>query len=164
MIERGPYKKGWPRHNLARLTEFLDSQHPDGYTLRDLEQRMGMKQQNISQSFRRDDMKLSKAERIARTYGYRLLLFFPEWERPYPDSLPPKKEYPNAGNLSGLVKYMRDRNITISHMAQRIGHAPNVLSNAFTKGDILLSTLREITDNLKIEVIWSFEPLNEKKS
>lgn len=157
MNKRPPYQKNWPRKNLGELVNFLDKQYPDGFSLAELSEKTHMTNQNISQMFRRDDMKLSRAEKIASDYGYRLRLFFPEKEIMGLDYSHKKRDFPNAGNLSGLVKYIADSNISINFMSQRIGRANIVLTNAFAKGDIFISTLYEIIKNLNIEVIWSFE-------
>ena len=155
------YNKSWPRKNLGELVNFLDRQYPQGYSLDDLSAKFGKSRQYISQTFQRDDMKLSKAEWIAEQYGYHLKLYFPVRERIGLDYSVHKREYPNAGNLAGLEKYIYDSNISINYMSQRIGRANNVLTNAFIRGDIFISTLYEVIKNLNIEVVWSFEKADE---
>ena len=46
-------------------------------------------------------------------------------------------------------------------MCKRLGRAHSVLKNAFANGDIALSTLMNVIDNLGIDIIWKFESLNE---
>lgn len=157
MQKRKPYTKNWPRKNLGELIGFIEQQYPDGFSLEMLAERMNTSVQNVSRIFVRDDMKLSKAEEITNIFGYKLVLFFPERERIGLDYSPyRKKEYPNAKNLTGLVKYINDSNISINYMSQRINKANIVLMNAFNRGDIFISTLYDITHNLNIEFMWEF--------
>jgi len=161
MNKRPPYTKNWPRKNLGEMVNFLEKIYPDGFSLAEVAEKTDMRTQDVSRMFVHDDMKLSKAEKIATDYGFRLHLFFPEWEGVGLDYSIRHKDYPNAGNLSGLAKYIYDRKISINYMSQRIGRANNVLTNAFAKGDIFISTLYDIIKNLNIEVVWSFEKIDE---
>lgn len=106
-------------------------------------------------------MKLSKAEKIAQALGYKLRLYFPVRTRIGLDFSVRKEDYPQAGNLTGLAKYLYDSNISIDRMCKRLGRAHSVLKNAFANGDIALSTLMNVIDNLGIDIIWKFESLNE---
>ncbi len=157
MKTRKPYNKNWPRKNLGEVVNFLDRQYPEGYSLKQLSEKLGMTCQNISQMFIRDDMKLSRAEAIAQAYGYRLKLYFPVRERIGLDYSVRKVEYVNAGNLSGLAKYIYDSNISLTNMSQRTGRSYNVFFNAFSTGNISIATMYQIIKNLKIDVVWSFE-------
>lgn len=157
-------KKKWPRKNLGELLNFLEEQHPEGLSLYALAERMKMERGGVSNMFRKDDMKLSKAEEIARRYGYELRLFFPI--RRYDDGYipqPPKIQYNNAGNLSGLVKYIQDSEYSVSFVAEKTGVAPIVLHHAFKTGNIKISTLNALLDHLGLCVIWKFIP-NEKNA
>ena len=156
--KRGPYTKHWPRQNLGEFLNFLDRIYPEGYSLQDLSEVTGMTVANLSQMFIRDDAKLSKMEYLASRFGYTLTLFYPQKTRFLSDFHSGNaREYPNAGNLAGLAKYIQDSNISINHMSVRVGRAFCLISNAFKKGDIKLSALYEILKNLNINVIWNYE-------
>lgn len=160
MPKKESYTKKWPRQNLFEIASFLESQHPGGCSLKELSKKMDMTAQAVSQTFIRDDMTLSKAESIAAAYGYRLKLFFPIKDSHGITSAAAMREFPNAGNLAGLARYLRDSNITVNYMSQRIGRSNGVLTRALTTGDIYISTLYEVTRNLKIQVMWKFEKDN----
>lgn len=150
-------KKRWPRKNLGELLNFLEERHPDGLSLQALAEKMKMERGGVSNMFRKDDARLSKAEEIARLYGYELKLFFPV--RRYDDGYVPQKpklRFDNAGNLSGLVKYIQDSEYSLPFVAERIGISPNVLHRAFRKGDIKISTLNAIIDEFGLCAIWKF--------
>lgn len=153
-------KKGntrhWPGRNLGELADFIDRQYPEGYTLDMLALRLGMTKQNISLMMTKDDIKLSKAEEIAAEFGHTLKLHFPQREHVYSGERK-ARVFPNAGNLSGLAKYLADSNISVNYMSQRVGMANNVITNAFDKGDIMISKLYAILANLRISVQWIFE-------
>ena len=151
------YNKHWPRQNLAELLRFLDRMHPEGLSLKTVSEKIRHTQQYVSQTFMKDDMKLSKAEMIARCYGYSLRLMYPKKDPLLIDRSQHYRTFPNSGNLHGLVEYLNDSNISINHMSQRIGKANSVITEAFNKGDIMLSTLYEIIRNLGIEVYWYFD-------
>ena len=154
---RQPYNKRWPRKNLGDLVSFLEEINPQGINVTSLANRLGGSAGNISNMFCRDDMKLSKAEQIARAYGYKLLLYFPKRD---PDDTfgvaPFKLNYPNAGNLTGLVEYIRDSGYSITFFSEQSGIGRNILQRAFTNGDISLATLNHILDTMGLCVIWKF--------
>jgi hypothetical protein len=155
------YNKHWPKKNLGEIVNFIEKQFPQGLYISVIAKKLDKTPQYISGLFNKDDMKLSKAEEIADIFGYRLRLYFPVKEYPWGMQAPePKRPFPNAGNLTGLVRYLSDSNITVNNMSKRIGKSNSVLTDAFNKGDILISTLYLIINNLDIEVIWIFE---EKK-
>lgn len=152
--------KKWPRKNLGELIDFLEKVNPEGISLHTLAEKFSVTRASISNMFNKDEMKLSKAEEIARLYGHSLTLFFPQ--RVHKDGFvppPPKREFPNAGNLTGLVKYIQDSDYSIAWVAEVNGFSPNVLTRAFENGDISIRTLKRINDNLGLCVIWKFEPL-----
>ena len=152
------HKKAWPRKFLNEIISFIEEQHGYEPSLDDISKKTGLSVANISALFMRDDMKLSRAEDIARKYGCELRLFFPLKEYPIEwESHVSRREFPNAKNLSGLVKYLYDSNITINHMSKRIGRSNMMIMKAFSTGDIFLSNLYQIIDNLNIDVIWIFE-------
>lgn len=155
----------WPRQNLKELIAFIEEQHGCEPTLENISERAGLSAANISAYFVRDDMKLSRAEEIVRKYGYELKLFFPLKEYPFGwETHISRKEFPNAGNLTGLVKYIYDSNITINHMRKRIGRSYAMITKAFTTGDIFLSNLYLMTNNLNIDVLWIFEKIETSPS
>ena len=161
MSRKHAYRKRWPAKNLGELLNFLEDLHPDGLSLKELSEELGITVQAISNIFIRDDLKLSKAEDIVRSYGYELRLFFPV--KTYPVGIePPQNErsFENAGNIAGLAKYIYDSNWTINSVSRSMDIYPTVLTNAFTKGDILLSSLYKITDSLGICFFWKFIKTN----
>lgn len=156
-------KKKWPRQNLAELANFLEGFYPEGIALEDVARRLHTSPQSISNMFRRDDMKLSKAEQIAAAYGHTLKLYYPV--RTYEDGyipIKPTHTYPTAGNLTGLVKYILDSEYYFVFVAEKRDIHPTTLSKAFKKGDILISRLNQLLDTLGIYTEWKFEK-NENK-
>lgn len=157
------YIKKWPRRNLMDLAEFLDQQYTYGIPMKEVAERIGMTQQGVSQLFMKDNMKLSTAEKIAESYGYRLKLYYPIRENKF--GLPIVKhtadKFPNAGNLKGLIEYFLDCNISVYQMSKRIGLCDNTLRNCLKKGDMMIQRLYQILRNLKIEVLWKFEKIEE---
>lgn len=156
------HRKRWPGKNLGEVLGFLESIFPEGVSGRTLAEDLGVTPQSVSGLFSKDDMWLSKAEEIARIYGHELRIFFPlrkqyEWFTPPP----PRQEFPNAGNLSGLVQYINDSGWTVSHAANVIGRTPTSLFRALNKGDIRISYLNDILDALGICAIWKFVPENK---
>lgn len=155
------YRKAWKGEVLGELLDFIARQH-DGCipSLKDISKITGLSVGNISAMFLRDDMKLSRMEEIVNCYGYKLKLFFPLREYPVKwNNAVEQKKYPNAGNLQGLVEYLHDSNITVNYMACRIGRTRFLIESAFNSGDIFLSTLKAIIENLNIEILWIYEPL-----
>lgn len=151
------YKKAWPRKNLGEVVNFLERIHPEGLNLNTLARELNTTEQAVSYIFNKDDMKLSKAQFIAETYGYHISLFFPE--KTYPGGLsapPPKRIFRNAGELTGLAKYISDSNYSISFVSMRAGKTSQMLMNALTTGDIYISNLYVILEALGITVIWKF--------
>lgn len=160
-------KKRWPRKVLGELANFLEQFYPQGLSLLDIAKDLNTTPQAISNMFRRDNMKLSKAEEIVRAYGYRLELFYPV--RVFADGYQPPapvRLYPNAGNLKGLVKYIQDSEYSVTFVAEQSKLSTSVLTTAFTKGDIQLSTLYDVLDELGIYVTWKWFKIDshEKKS
>ncbi|MBR1434029.1 MAG: hypothetical protein IJ584_02830 [Bacteroidales bacterium] len=157
------YKKNWPMKNLGELLNFLDRMHPDGLSLNALSRKMGITPGAVSNLFMRDDMKLSKAESIVRSYGYELKLFFPV--RTYAEGITPPnyaKDFDSAGNLKGLAKYIYDSNWSINYVATLMHMYPKMLSSAIKKGDILLSKLNMVTDALGICYFWRYVKIENK--
>lgn len=154
------YNKSWPGNNLGELIAFLKTTEPGGLSLRKLAERLGVTQACISNTFCRDDMKLKRAEDICRAYGYRLSLYFPTEYYGFNEGFEKKEykdKYPNAGNLSGLVKYIMESGFSPSYVAHGMNMSPGVLIKAFTTGDISIKTLYLCADSLKIEIEWRFE-------
>jgi len=158
-------RKKWPRKVLGELANFIEQFYPEGISLTDVARDLDTTPQAISNMFRRDDMKLSRAEEIAAKYGYELKLYYPV--RKYEDGYqppPPRRSYPNAGNLSGLLKYMQDSDYSMNFVAERSHLSTGVLTKAFEKGDILLSTLYNILDNINLYVTWKYEKTDNKNN
>ena len=152
--------KSWPRKNLGELLNFLDRIHPEGLSLGVISSEIGMTVAGVSNLFMMDDMKLSKAEGIAKAYGYELHLFFPV--RNYSAfAIQPSytRTFETAGNLEGLARYIYDSNWTINSVAHGMRKSPTMLSNAIRTGDILLSNLYKVTDSLGIYFFWKFEKI-----
>lgn len=156
-------QKKWPAKNLGAIISFLDQLYPSGIPIEDVAKRMNITAQAISNMFRRDDMKLSKAEEIYESFGYRLKLFYPE--RNYSDGyvpLPPRFEYPQAGNLSGLVKYIQDSEYSVTFVAEQTGVTTVSIRKAFQTGDIIISRLYHIVETLGISVFWEYEKIDKQ--
>lgn len=157
-MTRKAYNKHWPRKNLGEFLNFLDRLYPNGYTLQEISDKTGQSKQYLSNLFTRDDARLSKLEKYAERLGYQLMLYFPQKTRLLADLHDsPRKDYPNAGNLTGLVRYLQDSNISVNHMSVRLGRSFSLVMNAFRSGDINVSTLYDILKNLNIDVMWKFE-------
>ena len=158
------YKKKWPGKNLGHLIHFLEDRYPQGLSIYTMSKDFQITPQAVSNLFVNDDMKLSKAEWIARLYGYELRLFYPKRTYSFEhEPIKPKRSFPNAGNLAGLVQYIFDSNVSPSHVAQKINLYSGALNRAFEKGDIMLSTLNATTDALGIHVFWQFEKIKSTK-
>lgn len=156
-------KKIWPRIILNELVSFIEEQHGGIPSLEEISKITGLSARNISAMFLRDDMKLRRAEEIVQAYGYELKLFFPLKEYPYDwGTYVSRRQFTNSGNLTGLVKYLHDSNITLNHMSKRIDCSHTVLENAFDTGNILLSNLSKISENLNIKVLWIYEKQNSE--
>lgn len=156
------YKKSWPRKNLGALVNFLEEQHPEGINLYVVADKLGITEQAVSYIFVKDDMKLSRAQEIAAAYGYSIMLYFPE--KTYPEGIippPMKYKFENAGQLSGLVKYISDCNYSIGFVSKMIGMNPQMILTAFKKGEIFISNLYSIVNALGINVIWKFYKIND---
>ena len=152
-------KNKWPRKNLGEIINFLEQIYPEGISIDVLSKKLGVTKGSVSNMFVHDNMKLSKAEEISRIYGFSLSLFFPK--RHYGDDYEPPKtryDFPNAGNLTGLVRYFQDSGYSLSLVAEKNHISPNVLTRAFRSGDINLKTLNNILDELGLCVIWKFTP------
>ena len=154
-------RKKWPGKNLEELIDFLEGIYPNGIAIEQVAERIGTTPQAVSNIFRRDDMKLSRAEDFARAYGYELKLFYPVNTNPEeitPES--PVETYPNARNLNGLVKYINESKYTVASVAQRTGVHSTTITSAFRKGDIKISLLYEVLDALGIYVFWRFNKID----
>ena len=150
------YKNQWPRRNLSEIIRFLESVNPQKMTLKIISEKIGTTEQNLSNIFIKDDMKLSRAMKIAEVYGYELTLLFPKWKDYGIPPLHKKNEYPNAGQLKGLIEYTYNANCTIHKIAKMTGIDDNCIRQAFQTGDIRLSFLYRIMAELNIDAKWNF--------
>lgn len=166
MERKSAYNKRWPRKNLGELLNFIEERHgTDQLSLQELSEDLEMTRGGASSAFRKDDMKLSKVQQIARKYGYRLDLYFPV--RTYSDGYvapKPRRQYPNAGVLTGLVKYIQDSGYSIQFVAEKMNVSPQCIHRAFNNGDISISLLNDFVDALGICVIWKFEKESQENS
>lgn len=150
----------WPARNLEEVVSFLRTQHPGEKGMaRAVSERLGVKPPTVSVVFKRDDANLSWAEKVAEAYGYRLRLSFPEIKHngAVLQDRVAAAVYPDAGNLTGLVEYVRQKNQTINRFSQEVGMNYRIIERAFKKGDIKISTLKYIEGRLGIKVIWAWE-------
>lgn len=150
----------WPARNLEEVVSFLRSQHPGEKGMaRAVSERLGVKPPTVSVVFKRDDANLSWAEKVAEAYGYRLRLLFPEIKHigAVLQDRVAAAVYPDAGNLTGLVEYVRQLNQTINRFSLEVGMNYRVIERAFKKGDIKISTLKNIERRLGIKVIWAWD-------
>ena len=157
------YKKCWPRKNLGEVVLFLESIHPEGLSINVIGKEIGMTPGAVSNMFMKDNMRLSKAEEIARKYGYTLTLLFPT--KTYPEGIEAPKHgrtFERAGNLAGLAMYIYDSRKTVNSVANEMGIWPTMLVNAMKTGDIFLDKLYKVTDHLRIGVQWIYEKNDEK--
>lgn len=167
-MQRKSYKKKWPKQNLGELIAFLDRQHPEGINLSDVSDVTGMSVKALSYIFIHDDMKLSMAEKFYRCYGYELQLLFPMKDYSMygivgaPTIIQKRREYPNAGNLQGLVTYMNDSNMSPNALMTKMGKNVSILLRALKKGDIFISTLYEILDELNIDILWNTKKIEKQ--
>lgn len=149
----------WPAHNLDEVVSFLRMQHPGKGMARAVSERLGVKPSTVTVLFRRDDANLSWAEKVAGAYGFRLQLSFPEiaFDGGVMQDRVAGAAYPNAGNLTGLVEYARQKNQTINKFSQEVGLGYRIIERAFEKGDIKISFLKRIERKLGIKVGWTWE-------
>lgn len=153
------YKKIWPNDNLKEVVTFLTERHCGNPSLASVADRLGMNAKGVSRMLCKDDMKLSKAEEIARKYGYRLILHFPPCLYPTGEERPVRDcPYTCAGNLSGLVRYVFQRCLNIETAVSVTGCSRGILIRAFQKGDIMIGTMLRITEALNITVFWEWIP------
>ncbi len=152
----------WPAHTLSEVVDFLHSQTPGAQrVVCAASERLGVSPQSVSAVFRRDDANLSWVERLSAAFGYRLRLGYPAFEYrgvSISDRIV-RGDYPDAGNLSGLVGFAKSRNLTINALSLKVGVNHRTINRAFTKGDIKISTLKDICRQLGFEVTWSWEPI-----
>ena len=154
------YTKTWPRKNLGELLNFLERMHPEGLSLKALSEKIGITPGAVSNLFIHDDMKLSRAEEIARRYGYELHLYFPV--RTFNGIVRPPEHgmtFEGAGNLRGLMMYIYDSNWSVNYVARNMGIWPAMLFRAMKTGDILISNLYKVADSMDIVFHWEWEPI-----
>lgn len=152
-------RKTWETKNLGPLRDILENHYGGEIPLPDLAIHTGRSVQDLSNKFRADDMKISCAEEIAYSLGYKLTLLFPQKTYLPGMELPkPRYNFNTNNRLNGLVKYMNDSNVTIHSIAKRTGLNANGLSIALQKGDMHIKDLNRILREMNIDVIWDFHP------
>lgn len=148
--------KRWPCATLRPLVEFLENMHPEGINEETLASEIGMSAKSISSMFMRDNTHLSRAEDIARCYGFELRLkYLPE--RPYVYDNHGLYDFQNAGNLYGIVEYCNRMNRTINALAGKAGCKRDTIKHALETGDIMLDILYRILFGVGLKVEWCFE-------
>lgn len=112
----------------------------------------------MSAILKRDDAGLTWSERSARAFGYRLCLIYPDFSfrRVALNNHVKCAEYPDAGNLSGLVHYAKCNNLSINSLSHRAGVNYRIIERAFRKGDIMISYLQHIEKSLGIQIKWTW--------
>lgn len=80
-----------------------------------------MSANSLSSMFMKDNARLSKVENIARKYGYELHL---KYEYSISNNIEESLvlyDYPNSGNLYGIVEYCNKMNRTLNAVANTVG-------------------------------------------
>lgn len=130
----------WPANTLRELVSFLSTQHPGGLSATAIGKVCNVTPQTISQRFLRDDTDLSVVEEMARAYGFELELTFSKKAKGL--TVLPRKQYPNAGNLQGLVGILSREQVGIRAVSERIGVDYSAVARAFNRGKIKISLLK----------------------
>lgn len=154
-------KKSWDTRDLIHLRHVLENYYEGEIPLSNLSKLTGRTVQDLSNKFRADDMKLSCAEEIAHAIGYELKLLFPQ-KTYLPGITTPKPKYnfKEKNQLTGLVQYFNDSNLTVHCISQRTGLNTNGLMKAIRKGDIHIKDLNRILRELNIDIIWEFRKIS----
>lgn len=154
IMKKARAKKSWPCGRTGPLVEFLLGIYPEGIPLADLASKLGVSVSVISNAFRVDNMHLSRAEAIAKAYGYELRLIY-RYRGQYPsDSVYTPSR--NVGNLSGLEEYCQRMKRTYHFIATNAGFNGRALASAISKGDIMLDRLDTISTCLGLSIDWNF--------
>lgn len=146
----------WPADILGELVSFLSTQHPGGLSASAVSRVCGVSPQVISNRFLRDDADLSVVEEMARAYGFELNLAFSK--NPNGITSAPRKDYPNAGNLQGLVGILSREQVSINGVAARIRVDYSAVARAFNSGKIKISLLKRIVAAYGIGMEWDWIP------
>ena len=146
----------WPANTLGELVSFLSTQHPGGLSATAISEVCNVTPQTISQRFLRDDTDLSVVEEMVRAYGFELELTFSKKAKGL--TVLPRKQYPNAGNLQGLVGILSREQVGICAVSERIGVDYSAVARAFKRGKIKISLLKEIIAAYGIEMEWKWTP------
>ena len=148
-------RKRWPRATLGPFVDFLESMHPEGINEDAVGSLIGMSAQSISSMFMKDNARLSRVENIVRCYGMELrLIYIPE--KPYLEGNNNLYNFPNAGNLYGIVEHCNRTNRTLNAIASEVGCKRDTIKHALDKGDIMLDILERITFAVGLRVKWTF--------
>lgn len=148
-------RKRWPRTTLGPLVDFLERMHPEGINEDAAGSLIGMSAKSFSSMFMKDNTRLSRVENIARSYGMELcLIYIPE--KPYSEGNNKLYDFPNAGNLQGIVEYCNKTNRTLNAIASEVGCKRDTIKHALETGDIMLDILERITFGIGLRIKWSF--------
>ena len=154
IIMKARAKKTWPCVHTGPLVEFLLGIYPEGIPLADLSSKLGVSVSVISNSFRVDNMHLSRAEAIAKVYGYDLRLIY-RYRGQYPsDSVYTPSR--NVGTIYGIEEYCQRLKRTYHFIATNAGFNGRALASAINKGDIMLDRLNRISTCLGLSIDWVF--------
>lgn len=153
-----------PRDDLLKVRTFIaHEQGRDGQKIdmTAMSKTTGLPYKGISRMFRVGDMRLSRAEAIGRAYGAHLRLLFParpemDWIEERIRTSPITESDRKSGNLMGLKKYMEAMKITVNRASIRMGRSRKMLRQAFDTGDIKISNLGDICEELGISCIWQW--------
>lgn len=152
-------QKRWPCATLGPLVGFLGRMHPEGINEEIISAEIGMPAKPISSMFMKDNTHLSRVERIARSYGCELrLIYVPE--RLYAEVGDKLYDFPNAGNLYGIVEYCNKMSITLNAVASKAGCKRDTIKYALDTGDILLDILERINFSIGLRARWNFEKID----
>jgi len=129
-------------------------------------ERLGITAQAVSAVFKKDDASLAWVEKVAAAYGFQLRLVFPEvtFSGAVLQSRVETMEFPNAGNLAGLLECVRQKNLTIHALSCMMHISPHTVMRAFETGDMKISLLKRMARSLHIDIRWDWTQLESNSS
>lgn len=154
----------WSAHTLHELVSFLGTQHQGGERMVcAISEKLGVTPQSVSAIFMKDDASLAWVDKVAAAYGYKLRLSFPEIAQKgsVMSSRVASMDYPNSGELAGMVECVKKSNMTINALANKINVNYHTVDRAFKTGNIKISILKRMAHALGIDVQWTWIPSNK---